>query len=295
MQRCIKMLLIPLYAGLAMSYCHCFAQGTKGELETLRRSLALGADELRFRVGRAEFVLKRIPAGEFDMGSSPTEPTAKPNELPLRHVRISRAFYLGKTPVTQFQYREVMGRHLTVFKGDALPVDAVHYSDALKFCEKASETVGLKITLPTEAQWEYACRGGSHSRFILGDKEADLDKIAWYKKNSNGMTHKVGVKQPNGFGLFDMLGNVCEPCLDELPDYKTIAPVDPNGEVRPGGGMMRGGCWGDVAMDCRPARRLPSCNLFGGMGIRIAIASEQKLTSEDKKHDEQEKRKWKGK
>ena len=290
LNRSIWILAATWFVALPILHCVCLGGDIKVDATEFRRSVAIGAPEATFRIGRAEFVLKRIPAGEYDMGSPVTDEMAKRGEKPLHHVRISRPFYIGRTLVTQIQYREIMGHHLTMFRGDLLPVDAVHYSDALKFCEKLSELVGLKITLPTEAQWEYACRAGSRSRFVLGDKEMDLDKISWYEKNSNEMTHEVGKKEPNAFGLFDMLGNVWQPCLDNLLDYKDIAAVDPVGRVESASGVMRGGFWHSSAVDCRAARRMLSNDMFTGMGIRIALGGDENSANEDKK-DERENRK----
>ena len=137
---------------LALSRCASLLGDTKVDATGFRQAVAASAAEATFHIGRAEFVLKRIPAGEFDIGSPASDEMADSDEKPLRHIRISRAFYIGKTPVTQIQYREVMG-HLaaTKFKGDLLPISGVIYPDALKFCHKVSRLVGLKVTLPTEA------------------------------------------------------------------------------------------------------------------------------------------------
>lgn len=130
----------------------------------------------------------------------------------------------------------------------------------------------MRVTLPTEAQREYACRAGTKTRYYSGDKEDDLRKIAWYRENSGDAPHEVGKKEPNAFGLYDMLGNVCEPCVDVLLSrYDAIKDTDPKGHEDGVSGMMRGGCWQYGAKSCRAAARLWSDDRFSGMGIRIAI------------------------
>src|SRR5262245_31191418 len=136
---------------------------------THRKSrLGTGADEVKIPVGKAIFVLVRIPSGEFEMGSPSTEKGHRANESPVRHVHISKPYYLGRFEVTQLQYKEVMGRNRFRFQGDSLPVQDIGYREALQFCAKLSERTGLLITLPTEAQWEYACRAGTRTSYYCG-------------------------------------------------------------------------------------------------------------------------------
>lgn len=236
----------------------------------MQQSIASGEREISFRVGRAVFSLKKIPPGEFDLGSPATDAMAEKSEMPLQHIRITKAFYMGTVEVTQLQYHEIIGSHTTRFKGDSLPIEDITYSEAIEFCEELSRLLGMKVTLPTEAQWEYACRAGSHFRFCLGDEETDLQRMAWYDTNSDQRTHEVGQKEPNGFGLYDMLGNVWEPCSDSLPDYGIIDKIDPKGMVEVWG-IMRGGWWHGTAEECRPSKRSSANDSFAGMGIRIVI------------------------
>jgi formylglycine-generating enzyme required for sulfatase activity len=205
------------------------------------------------------------------MGSPVTEDGHREHESPVRHVRISNPFYLGRYEVTQLQYREIMGKKLTMRQGDSLPVDDMSFPGALAYCQALSERTGLRVTLPTEAQWEYACRAGTKTRYYSGEGEDDLDKVGWYRENAGSTSHPVGKKQPNPWGLYDMLGNVWEPCLDSLPNYATIPEEDPRGSVRDWGGSMRGGGWMHPADYCRAAKSIPTDPMFGGLGIRIAI------------------------
>lgn len=237
----------------------------------IQRAIMSNSQEIAFRVGKATFTLRRIPSGEFDFDSPTTDAMAERSDTPLRHVQITKAFYIGVVEITQLQYQEVVGPHSTKFVGDSLPVEDITYSEAIKFCRSLSRMIRVKVTLPTEAQWEYACRAGTRFRFCSGNEETDLQKVAWYEKNSGGKTHEVGQKEPNGFGLYDMLGNVWEPCLDNLLDCSKISEVNPKGEECGTLEMMRGGWWHGTADECRPGERSYTNDMFGGMGIRIVI------------------------
>ena len=147
-----------------------------------------------------------IPAGEFLMGSPDSDKDAQTDEKPQHRVRITRPFYLGATEVTQGQYRAVTGQSPSNFKGsDDLPVEMVTWNDAIAFCDKLSELEkgqlgGARYRLPTEAEWEYACRGGSTTRYSFGDDAASLGEFAWHDGNSGSKTHPVGQKRPNACG-----------------------------------------------------------------------------------------------
>jgi formylglycine-generating enzyme required for sulfatase activity len=175
-----------------------------------------------------------IPAGEFLMGSPDSDPDAYDWEKPQHRVRITRPFYLGACPVTQAEYRAVMGESPSHFKEQPEnPVEIVSWYDAVRFCNRLSERddlrpfysiAGERITvpdwdgagyrLPTEAEWEYACRAGTTTRYWFGDDPAALGDYAWYSENSAGRTHPVREKRPNSWGLYDMHGHVWEWCWD---------------------------------------------------------------------------------
>jgi formylglycine-generating enzyme required for sulfatase activity len=160
-----------------------------------------------------------IPGAVFKMGSPVG--IGHDNEWPQRNVT-APDFYIGKYQVTQAQWEAVMGADPSYFKGNpALPVENISGNDAKKFCEKLSKMAGKAYRLPSEAEWEYACRAGT-----TGDYAGDLDAMAWYVKNSDGKTHPVGQKQPNAFGLYDMHGNVWEWCEDYWKDNYNDAPTD---------------------------------------------------------------------
>ena len=237
----------------------------------IRQAIALSAKQLEFTVGGVSFELVRIDPGEFEMGSPEDETGHDANESPMRRIRISRAFYLARYEITQAQYRAVTGINPSNFRGDTLAVDQIIYQQALEFCARLSQLVGVTVTLPTEAQWEYACRAGTKTRFYSGSTQADLEKIAWYAGNAGGTVHPVGQKQPNAWGLYDMLGNVWELCLDFIDSYEEMADTDSIGEMYLGRGAMRGGGHLHGAEYSRAACRLMSNVRFGGAGIRIAI------------------------
>lgn len=239
----------------------------------LKALIASDASELKFYVGSVPLEVVRIPPGNFEMGSPVDEPGHQENESPVRKIRISRAFYLGRYEITQAQFQAVMGVNPSSVRGDNLAADQITFSAALEFCARLSKVIGVRVSLPTEAQWEYAARAETASPFYSGRSTVDLDKIAWYSKNSGGAIHPVGLKQPNAFGLYDMIGNVWELCADFLGPYSTIKDTDPAGELNRRGGM-RGGGWDSDPEDARAARRLISDPMFGGSGIRVAIAPE---------------------
>ena len=198
-----------------------------------------------------EFIL--IPAGAFMMGSPDTDTEANEWEKPAHRVTISQPFYLGKYPVTQAQWEAVMDHNPSRFKAPNHPVDSVSWDDAQAFLHKLSEQEGgVDYCLPTEAQWEYACRAGTRtSRY-----HPDINAIAWYQANSASQTHPVGEKLPNTWGLYDMLGNVREWCHDGKRAYSRARVTDPMGSTEAGIERdFRGGAWGDHAHDVRAAAR----------------------------------------
>ncbi len=209
--------------------------------------------------------LTLIPAGEFLMGSPDSDKDAEDDEKPRHRVRITRPFYLGKYEVTQAEYEAMMRDNPSYFEGKPKnPVENVSWVNALRFCNQLSEREGLKpyyeisgetaqvpawngagYRLPTEAEWEYACRAGTATRYSFGDDEASLGEFCWFDGNSDLRTHEVGQKRANGFGLHDMHGNVWEWCGDWYADgyYKEPPVDDPRGPSRASIRVIRGGSW----------------------------------------------------
>ena len=226
--------------------------------------------------GEVKLEMVLIPAGEFLMGT----PGYRGDEE-QHPVRITKPFYLGKYLVTKEQWEAVMRDNPSDFKGPKNPVDNVSWNDCQQFLAKLNRKVGPgggNFELPTEAQWEYACRAGSATRYCFGNEESGLDEYAWYGKSSGGRTQPVGKKKPNAWGFYDMHGNVYEWCQDWYDNgYYTKSPTDdPTG---PSGGayrVIRGGCCSNPAGSCRSAsrgrlapdfRRIP-------LGLRVARVAE---------------------
>ncbi len=219
--------------------------------------------ELTLDLGKnVSMKLVLIPAGKFLMGSSKAEQAKageeikrilksdkSPEELcadegPSREVTLTRPFYMGVHEVTQEQYEGVIGSNPSRFKGAKNPVDTVSWEDAVAFCQALSRKTGKTVRLPTEAQWEYACRAGSKTRFGFGDNDADLGNYAWFDQNSGRKTHSVGGKKPNAFGLYDTHGNVWEWCSDWYAEsYANAKTLDPTGPGSGPGRVLRGGSW----------------------------------------------------
>ena len=175
----------------------------------------------------------RVPAGTFTMGGNGGD-----DEKPSHPVNVP-SFYIGKYEVTQKQWQIVMGNNPSHFKGDDLPVESVSWNDAKEFCKKLTEMTGQTYRLPSEAEWEYACRAGT-----MGDYAGKLDEMAWYRKNSVIKTHPVGQKKLNAFGLYDMHGNVWEWCEDVWHDNYNNAPKDGSAwtdSAKQGDRVLRGG------------------------------------------------------
>ncbi|WP_406695169.1 SUMF1/EgtB/PvdO family nonheme iron enzyme [Singulisphaera sp. Ch08] len=239
--------------------------------------------------------LKLIPAGTFQMGSSKEEDKdADDDELPRHEVRISRAFYLAATEVTQGQYRAITGESPSQFEGsDDLPVERVSWFDAVRFCNALSVKEGLPAfyrivgetvsvsdwrdtgyRLPTEAEWEYACRGRNPARYSFGDDAADLGEYAWYDGNSENKTHPVGQKRGNAFGLYDMHGNVYEWCWDgyDAEYYGQSPGTDPSGPLQATFRMYRGGSCSFVPRSPRSPDRfwLTPDDRSDYLGFRVA-------------------------
>ena len=189
-----------------------------------------------------------VPPGKFVMGMSPGDTEAKDDEKPAHEVTITKAFYLGRTEVTQEQWFKVMDTNPSKFRGESLPVDSVSWKDISVFLKKTSG--GLQ--LPTEAEWEYACRAGTK-----GATYGDLDLIAWHRGVSAGTTHAVGKLQPNALGFCDMLGNVDEWCQDRYSStYYASSPVtNPTGPAIDTSRLLRGGGWANFSGGCRASRR----------------------------------------
>ena len=230
--------------------------------------------------------LVRIEGGTFTMGSPDNERGRTGSEGPRRQVTVS-SFNIGKYPVTQAEYQEVMGTNPSHFKGPNLPVEQVSWFDAVEYCNRLSLKEGLtpayaingnNVTwnleadgyrLPTEAEWEYACRAGTQTPFYSG---TSVDEAGWHSGNSGDKTRPVGEKLPNEWGLYDMHGNILEWCWDWLGDYPRGAQTNPQGASSGRSRVYRGGCWRFEANQTRSAYRFGNNPNFRSFlaGFRIA-------------------------
>jgi formylglycine-generating enzyme required for sulfatase activity len=217
--------------------------------------------------------LVRIEPAAFIMGSPSDEPGRSDGER-SHVVTITQPFYIGVYEVTQAEYESVMGKNPSKEKGPRLPVDHISWLDAVAFCETlTARDPRFSYRLPTEAEWEFACRAGTRTRFYWGD-DADLTQIgqfAFYKANAGGKTHEVGQKLSNAWGLYDMNGNVWEWCQDWMAPYGPGAIVDPKGPESGEQKVCRGGCWAYEANRCRSAERneAPADSVHVNLGMRV--------------------------
>ena len=227
-----------------------------------------------------------IPKGTFMMGSPESEEIRRHDET-QHQVTISKDYSLSVTEVTQGQYEKVMGTNPSWFQKSRVhgsdssryPVEQVSWEDAVEFCKKLSDlpqekAAGRVYRLPTEAEWEYACRAGSKTAYSFGESSKSLGDYALYGENSNGQTHPVGEKKANAWGLYDMHGNVWEWCSDWDGDYPKGAVSDPVGPREGSFRVFRGGGWYYEAALCRSAYRLridPSSR-SNSLGFRLALS-----------------------
>lgn len=205
--------------------------------------------------GGVTMELVLIRPGSFDMGSTKGDA----DEKPVHKVTIKKPFYIGKYEVTQEQWQAIMGANPSNFKDPKKPVENVSWNACQDFVRKLAEKAKQKVALPSEAEWEYACRAGSTTEYCFGNAEGALGEYAWFTGNSNQMTHPVGQKKPNKWGLFDMHGNVWEWCEDVWHDsYEGGAPTDGSAWTEGGNQglrVLRGGAWRNNASNCRSAAR----------------------------------------
>ena len=218
-----------------------------------------------------------VEGGTFTMGATAEqEDDFWDNEKPTHQVTLSD-FYIGKYEVTQAEWQAVMGTNPSHFKGDNFPVERVSWYDCQEFIRKLNEMTGKNFRLPTEAEWEYAARGGNKSGGYKYAGGNDVDNVAWYRGNSGDKTHPVGTKRGNELGLYDMSGNVWECCQDRYGDYSSSHETDPTGPATGSNPVLRGGGWYYGARDCRLSSRVKGLPGIGGdeQGLRLALLSLQ--------------------
>jgi formylglycine-generating enzyme required for sulfatase activity len=259
---------------------HC-----EGEEIAKKEATSKAGDLLELTIKKVKFRFHWCLAGTFKMGS-PTSENDRNNDEKQHQVTLSKGFWMGETEVTQEQWKSIMGDNPSNFKGEKLPVEKISWDACQEFVKKLNALgivpKGYKFSLPTEAQWEYACRAGSTTAYCFGDSADSLDAHCWYGKNSDGRTHEVGTKKANAWGLYDMHGNVWEWCNDWYGDYPSPTAsaselTDPIGASSGGYRVVRGGSLDDNAGPCRSANRdfnTPDYTRYY-FGVRVSLVSGQ--------------------
>ena len=216
----------------------------------------------------------RVEAGTFTMGATPEMENPLDDEKPAHQVTLTNDYYIGKYEVTQALWQAVMGNNPSNFKGDNLPVEQVSWDDCQEFISKLNSITDKTFRLPTEAEWEFAARGGNKGRGYQFSGNKKLSKVAWYKDNSRAQTHSVGSKQANELGIYDMSGNVWEWCHDRYGKYSSSSQTNPTCDTSGSLRVFRGGCCYDNARDCRSSNRddyTPDHHSVG-IGLRLALS-----------------------
>ena len=215
----------------------------------------------------------RIEGGTFTMGATSEQGSdAYKDEKPAHQVTLS-SFSIGKYEVTQEEWQAVMGSNPSNFKGAKRPVEKVSWNDCQEFIRKLNQMTGKRFRLPTEAEWEYAARGGNRSNGYKYSGSDNLGSVAWYDGNSGSETHPVGQKSPNELGLYDMSGNVWEWCQDWFGSYSSSSQTNPTGPSSGSYRVSRGGSWFSIARSCRSSYRGRSAPSFSdnNLGLRLAL------------------------
>lgn len=230
-----------------------------------------GKDKV-FTVNGVSFTMIAVKGGTFTMGATSEQTGANSDELPTHSVTLSD-YYIGETEVTQELWSAVMGSNPSNFTGNMQrPVEKVSWNDCQTFISRLNELTGETFRLPTEAQWEYAARGGNQAQGRLYSGSDAIDGVAWYKSNSSSTTHPVKTKAPNELGIYDMSGNVWEWCSDWYGSYSSAAQTDPTGPFTGSYRVCRGGGLNYYASGCRVACRFhdaPTISYFS-LGLRLA-------------------------
>ncbi len=233
---------------------------------------------LIFTANGVSFTMNPVEGGTFTMGATSEQGSdAVSDETPTHSVTLS-SYFMGETEVTQALWQAVMGSNPSHFSGSNLPVEGVSWNDCQEFITKlnqmcASQLNGRQFALPTEAQWEYAARGGKQSQGYKYSGSNTLSNVAWYDDNSGSTTHAVGTKQANELGLYDMSGNVWEWCQDWYGSYRSSAQTDPTGPSSGSYRVFRGGSWGDYAGYCRVSYRhnFAPVDTSDYLGLRLSL------------------------
>ena len=224
-----------------------------------------------FSVNGVIFNMIKVDGGTFMMGAADDDTEAYDLERPAHQVTLS-GYWIGETEVTEALWKAVMEVDETSYSmGDNYPVRRVSWDDCIEFAERLSQLTGVNFTLPTEAQWEFAARGGNLSHGYLYAGSNALGDVAWYADNSGDVLHEVATKAPNELGIYDMCGNIAEWCLDDIYNYTPEAQVDPTHPKTTVNNMLRSSAWDDVAKDSRLTTRWKTNGSSKWIGFRLAI------------------------
>ena len=247
---------------------------TTNSVEQAQNNTGQGGPYKTFTVNGVSFDMAKVEAGTFTMGATDGDVDAYGWEKPAHQVTITKDYYMGKTEVTQALWTAVMGSNPSYFKGDNKPVEQVSWNDCQEFISKLNSLTGKTFRLPTEAEWEFAARGGNNSRHYKYSGSDNLHEVGWYTDNSSNTTHDVATKQPNELGIYDMSGNVWEWCQDWYGEYSSNAQYDPAGPMSGSDRVRRGGGWSYDAGYCRSSYRDYSCPDFRFyiLGFRLCLS-----------------------
>ncbi|MBR5784614.1 MAG: formylglycine-generating enzyme family protein [Bacteroidales bacterium] len=226
-----------------------------------------------FSVDGILFNMIPVQGGTFTIGCTKEQSDECWDIEKPEHKVIITGYYLAETEVTQELWEAVMGNNPSTFKGSKRPVENISWDDAQEFIKRLNKKTGRKFRLPTEAEWEFAARGGNLTKRNKYCGSNNLDDVAWYDENAEAQTHEVKTKQPNELGFYDMSGNVWEWCNDWFTVYTVHSETNPQGVPKGFRRILRGGCWNSYSSFCRVSHRdsyIPSANDYGS-GLRLAL------------------------
>ena len=229
---------------------------------------------MTFEANGVSFTMIPVEGGTFTMGATSEMEDPGDNEKPTHQVTLS-SYYIGETEVTQALWKAVMGSNPSHFKGDNLPVEYVSWDDCQTFIRKLNALTDKRFRLPTEAEWEFAARGGNQSRHTQYSGSSRIDDVAWYGGgNIKDGAHPVKTKQPNELGIYDMSGNVWEWCQDWYGSFSSDAQTNPTGASSGSGHVLRGGYYASIPRACRSSIRIDFApeNSGYGHGLRLALS-----------------------
>ena len=261
--------------GTLASYAVASSSSNTSGYSSGSSSMASGSNTISIPVKDGISIdMVKVEAGTFMMGATSEMKDPYDDEKPVHQVTLTNDYYMGKYEVTQALWQAVMGKNPSYFKGDNLPVNYVRWKDCQRFISKLNSMTGRKFRLPTEAEWEYAARGGKKSRGYQYSGSSNISDVAWYDGNSGDKTHPVGTKQANELGIYDMTGNVLEWCQDWYGSYYSSSQTNPTGATSGSARVSRGGGWNCNASYCRLSVRFyytPDFRL-DILGLRLALS-----------------------